>query len=201
VSVEFCGGTHIKNTGLIGSFYITKESGVSAGVRRIEAVCGLSAINYVKDAIEKINTIEVELKNKDILQGILKLKEQIKQLKNELKGANENTSVSLNETMINGVKVIVDIVSQGDLKKIVDDLKNGNESIAVLLIQAKDDKVSLVSGVKNCKIKAGDWVKAVAPIVGGNGGGRPDFASAGGKDTTKINEAKDFALSFAKENI
>jgi len=201
VSVEFCGGTHIKNTGLIGSFYITKESGVSAGVRRIEAVCGLSAINYVKDAIEKINTIEVELKNKDILQGILKLKEQIKQLKNELKGANENTSVSLNETMINGVKVIVDVVSQGDLKKIVDDLKNGNESVAVLLIQAKDDKVSLVSGVKNCKIKAGDWVKAVAPIVGGNGGGRPDFASAGGKDTTKVNEAKDFALSFAKENI
>ncbi len=201
VSVEFCGGTHIKNTGLIGSFYITKESGVSAGVRRIEAVCGLSAINYAKEAFERLHNIEVELKNKDLLQGIAKLKEQIKQLKNELKGANENTSVALNETMINGVKVIVDVVSQGDLKKIVDDLKNGNESVAVLLIQAKDDKVSLVSGVKNCKIKAGDWVKAVAPIVGGNGGGRPDFASAGGKDTTKVNEAKDFALSFAKENI
>ncbi len=201
VSVEFCGGTHIKNTGLIGSFYITKESGVSAGVRRIEAVCGLSAINYAKEAFERLHNIEVDLKNKDLLQGIAKLKEQIKQLKNELKGANENTSVALNETMINGVKVIVDVVSQGDLKKIVDDLKNGNESVAVLLIQAKDDKVSLVSGVKNCKIKAGDWVKAVAPIVGGNGGGRPDFASAGGKDTTKVNEAKDFALSFAKENI
>jgi alanyl-tRNA synthetase len=201
VSVEFCGGTHIKNTGLIGSFYITKESGVSAGVRRIEAVCGLSAINYVKDAIEKINTIEVELKNKDILQGIVKLKEQIKQLKLELKEVCENVSISFNETTINGVKVIVDVVEQGDLKKIVDDLKNGNESVAVLLIQAKDDKVTLVSGVKNSKIKAGDWVKAVAPIVGGNGGGRPDFASAGGKDINKVNEAKDFALSFAKENI
>lgn len=201
VSVEFCGGTHIKNTGLIGSFYITKESGVSAGVRRIEAVCGLSAINYVKDAIEKINTIEVELKNKDLLQGIAKLKEQIKQLKTELKEAHENVSVPLTEEIINGVKVVVDIVEQGDMKKLVDDLKNGNESVAILLIQAKDDKVTLVSGVKNCKIKAGDWVKAVAPIVGGNGGGRPDFASAGGKDITKVNEAKDFALAFVKENI
>ncbi len=201
VSVEFCGGTHIKNTGLIGSFYITKESGVSAGVRRIEAVCGLSAINYAKDAVEKLAQIETELKNKDILQGITKLKEQIKQLKNELKSVNDNRSVALHETMINGVKVIVDIVEQGDLKKIVDDLKNGNESVAVLLIQAKDDKVALVSGVKNAKIKAGDWVKAVAPIVGGNGGGRPDFASAGGKDPSKIDEAKDFALSFVKENI
>jgi len=59
----------------------------------------------------------------------------------------------------------------------------------------------LVSGVKNCNLKAGDWVKAVAPIVGGNGGGRADFASAGGKDSSKVEEAKQFALSFAKENI
>ncbi len=201
VSVEFCGGTHIKNTGLIGSFYITKESGVSAGVRRIEAVCGLSAINYAKEAFEKLSAIEVELKNKDLLQGVAKLKEQIKQLKNELKDIAQKAPVSLSEIVINGTKVIVDIVEQGDMKKIVDDLKNGHESVAVLLIQAKDDKVSLVAGVKNCKIKAGEWVKAIAPIVGGNGGGRPDFASAGGKDVSKINEAKDFALGFARENI
>ncbi len=201
VSVEFCGGTHIKNTGLIGSFYITKESGVSAGVRRIEAVCGLSAINYAKEAVEKIAQVEAELKNKDIMQGIAKLKEQIKQLKNELKGAQENVIVPLQEEMINGVKVVVDIVPQGDLKKMVDDLKNGNDSVAVLLIQPKDDKVMLVAGSKNCNIKAGDWVKTVAPIVGGNGGGRPDFASAGGKDPSKVNEAKENALAFVKAHI
>ncbi|MBI3874355.1 MAG: alanine--tRNA ligase, partial [Arcobacter sp.] len=86
-------------------------------------------------------------------------------------------------------------------KKLVDDLKNGNESVAVLLMQIKDDKVMLVSGVKNSKIKAGDWIKTVAPIVGGNGGGRPDFASAGGKDVSKVEEAKNFALSFAMENV
>ena len=201
VSVEFCGGTHVTNTGHIGSFYITKESGVSAGVRRIEAVCGLSAINYAQDAVEKLATIELEVKNKDIVQGINKLKEQIKQLKIELKDAHANVTTPLNELEIDGIKVVVDIVEHGDIKKLVDDMKNGNEKIATLLLQVKGDKVMLVAGVKNAKIKAGDWIKAVAPIVGGGGGGRPDFAQAGGKDPSKINEAKEFALEFLKDNI
>ena len=201
MSVEFCGGTHVKNTGHIGSFYITKESGVSAGVRRIEAVCGLSAINYAAEAMQKLTQIEIEVKNKDIIQGINKLKDQIKELKTELKDAHENVSTPLEELEINGTKVVVDIVQNGDLKKLVDDMKNGNESIAILLLQSKGDKVMLVSGVKNASIKAGDWIKAVAPIVGGGGGGRPDFAQAGGKDATKIEEAKQFALEFLKNNI
>ena len=201
VSVEFCGGTHVQNTGNIGSFYIVKESGVSAGVRRIEAVVGLSAINYTNDAMKKLNAIETEVKNKDIIGGINKLKEQIKQLKTELKEAHENVSTPLNEEEIDGVKVVVDIVEQGDLKKLVDDMKNGNEKVATLLLQVKGDKVMLVAGVKNAKIKAGDWIKAVAPIVGGGGGGRPDFAQAGGKDPSKIKEAKEFALEFLKDNI
>jgi alanyl-tRNA synthetase len=201
VSVEFCGGTHVQNTGNIGSFYITKESGVSSGVRRIEAVCGLSAINYAKNALEKIANVEAEVKNKDIIQGISKLKDQIKQLKQELKEAHENVATPLNELEIDGVKVIVDIVEQGDIKKLVDDMKNGHEKVAALLLQKKGDKVMLVSGVKGANIKAGDWIKAVAPIVGGGGGGRPDFAQAGGKDASKIVEAKDFALKFLKENL
>ena len=201
VSVEFCGGTHVKSTAEIGSFYITKESGVSAGVRRIEAVCGLSAIEYTKDIINKMNTLEVEVKNKDVLQGVVKLKEQIKQLKIELTQAHENVSTPLEEIEINGIKVIVDIVEQGDIKKLVDDMKNGHDKIATLLLQAKGDKVMLVAGVKNASIKAGDWIKAVAPIVGGGGGGRPDFAQAGGKDASKIQEAKVKAMEFLKENI
>ncbi|MEA3552980.1 MAG: alanine--tRNA ligase [Campylobacterota bacterium] len=201
VSVEFCGGTHVSNTGHIGSFYITKESGVSAGVRRIEAVCGLSAINYAKSAVEKLAVIEAEVKNKDIMQGINKLKEQIKQLKSELKDAHENVATPLQELDIDGVKVVVDIVENGDIKKLVDDMKNGHDKIATLLLQVKGDKVMLVAGVKNASIKAGDWIKAVAPIVGGGGGGRPDFAQAGGKDPSKIDEAKDFALKFLKDNI
>lgn len=201
VSVEFCGGTHVENTGNIGSFYITKESGVSAGVRRIEAVCGLAAINYAKGALEKLSQIETEVKNKDIVTGINKLKDQIKQLKQELKDAHENVAAPLKEEDINGIKVVVDIVENGDIKKLVDDMKNGHEKVAALLLQKKGDKVMLVAGVKGADIKAGDWIKAVAPIVGGGGGGRPDFAQAGGKDASKINEAKDFAMKFLKENI
>ena len=200
VSVEFCGGTHVQNTGLIGSFYITKESGVSAGVRRIEAVCGLSAINYAKNAVEKLTSIELEIKNKDIIQGINKLKEQIKELKSELKDAQSNITTPLEELDIDGVKVVVDIVEKGDLKKLVDDMKNGNDKVAILLLQVKGDKVMLVSGVKNANIKAGDWIKAIAPIVGGGGGGRPDFAQAGGKDPSKIEEAKSAALEYFKNN-
>ena len=200
-SVEFCGGTHVKNTGNIGSFYITKESGVSAGVRRIEAVCGLAAIDYAKTALNKIVKIENEVKNKDVITGITKLKDQIKQLKIELKEAHENVATPLKEEIIDGVKVVVDIVDNGDIKKLVDDMKNGNDKVATLLLQAKGDKVMLVAGVKGCKLKAGDWIKAIAPIVGGGGGGRPDFAQAGGKDASKIDEAKKAALEYLKNNL
>ncbi|HRL09185.1 MAG TPA: DHHA1 domain-containing protein, partial [Aliarcobacter sp.] len=93
------------------------------------------------------------------------------------------------------------VIENGDLKKIVDDMKNANEKLAILLLQAKDDKVLIVAGSKNTNIKAGDWIKNIAPIVGGGGGGRPDFATAGGKDITKIEEAKIAALTYAKENL
>ncbi len=201
VSVEFCGGTHVRNTADIGSFYIVKESGVSAGVRRIEAVCGASAIKYTKDIISKMNEIQVEVKNNDIIAGIKKLKEQIKDLKKEVEVALSQTSAPINEEIIGDTKVVVSIVENGDLKKIVDDMKNATEKLAILLLQAKDDKVMIVAGSKNTNIKAGDWIKNIAPIVGGGGGGRPDFAQAGGKDVTKVEEAKIAALNYAKENL
>ncbi|MCT7554772.1 alanine--tRNA ligase [Aliarcobacter butzleri] len=201
VSVEFCGGTHVRNTADIGSFYIVKESGVSAGVRRIEAVCGTAAIKYTKDIISKMNEIQAEVKNSDVILGIKKLKEQIKDLKKEIETSQSKTSSPIEETIINDTKVIVSIVENGDLKKIVDDTKNANEKVAIFLLQAKDDKVLIVAGSKNTNIKAGDWIKNIAPIVGGGGGGRPDFAQAGGKDTSKIQEAKTKALDYAKENL
>ncbi|RXJ84493.1 alanine--tRNA ligase [Arcobacter cloacae] len=201
VSVEFCGGTHVKNTSDIGSFYIIKESGVSAGVRRIEAVCGASAIKYTKDIISKMNEIQAEVKNNDVIAGIKKLKDQIKDLKKELETAQSQTSTPINEELIGDTKVVVSVVENGDLKKIVDDMKNATEKLAILLLQAKDDKVMIVAGSKNTNIKAGDWIKNIAPIVGGGGGGRPDFATAGGKDITKIEEARIKALDYAKENL
>ncbi len=200
-SVEFCGGTHVKNSAQIGSFYITKESGVSAGVRRIEAVCGLAEVKYAKSFMTKMAQVETEVKNKDALLGINKLKEQVKQLKIELENAQNAVATPLNEQDIDGVKVVVDIVANGDIKKIVDDIKNGNDKAAIFLLQQKGDKVMMVSGVKDANIKAGDWIKAIAPIVGGGGGGRPDFAQAGGKDASKMEEAKTKAFEYLQENL
>ena len=201
VSVEFCGGTHVKNTSDIGSIYITKESGVSAGVRRIEAVCGLAAIEYTNSIIKKYQEVQDEVKNQDAITGIKKLKEQIKELKKEVELAQSQTAAPIVEEMIGDVKVVVDVVENGDIKKIVDDLKNANDKVAVLLLQAKGDKVMLVAGSKDTNIKAGNWIKEIAPIVGGGGGGRPDFAQAGGKDVSKIAEAKTAALEYAKANL
>ena len=201
VSVEFCGGTHVRNVSEIGSFYIVKESGVSAGIRRIEAVVGASAIKYAKEQMSKLAEIQAELKSNDMIAGIKKLKNEVKELKNEIKNAQSKTSTPINEDIIGDTKVVVAVIENGDLKKIVDDMKNANEKLAILLLQAKDDKVLIVAGSKNTNIKAGDWIKNIAPIVGGGGGGRPDFATAGGKDITKIEEAKVAALTYAKENL
>ncbi|WP_108063913.1 alanine--tRNA ligase [Poseidonibacter lekithochrous] len=201
VSVEFCGGTHVKNSHDIGSFYITKESGVSAGVRRIEAVCGSAAISYAKSFMNKYQEVQSEVKNQDAITGIKKLKDQIKELKKELEEAQSSTAAPINEIMVGDVKVVVDVVKNGDIKKIVDDLKNANEKLAVLLLQPKGEKVMIVAGSKNTNVKAGDWIKNIAPIVGGGGGGRPDFAQAGGKDVTKVEEAKVAAIAYANENL
>ncbi|SMC08334.1 alanine--tRNA ligase [Nitratiruptor tergarcus] len=201
VSVELCGGTHVKNSAEIGSFFITKESGVSSGVRRIEAVCGMSAVNLAKSWREEISLASEEVKNKDVVIGIKKLKEEIKTLKEELKNATKVSAKELKAQEINGVKVVIDEIDGGDIKKIIDDLKNAYEKIAVMLFQKKENKVLIAAGAKGVGLKAGEWVKAVAPIVGGGGGGRPDFAQAGGKDPSKIAEAKEAALAYAKEHL
>ncbi|MCT7485884.1 alanine--tRNA ligase [Aliarcobacter cryaerophilus] len=201
VSVEFCGGTHVRNTADIGSFYIIKESGVSAGIRRIEAVVGASAFKYTKEQINKLNELQAEIKSNDLIAGVKKLKSEIKELKNQIQNSQNQTQAPINEEIIGDTKVVVCVIENGDLKKIVDDMKNANEKLAILLLQEKDDKVLIVAGSKNTNIKAGDWIKNIAPIVGGGGGGRPDFATAGGKDITKIEEAKIAALTYAKENL
>ena len=200
-SVEFCGGTHVSNTANIGSFYIVKESGVSAGVRRIEAVVGYSAIQYAKSFMKIVSEAREELKNQDILLAISKQKEQIKSLKEELKNASSAEAKELTGKEINGVYTIVQEISGGDIKKIIDDNKNAHEKIAIMLIEPKDDKVLIACGAKGISLKAGDWIKAIAPIVGGGGGGRPDFAQAGGKDVTKIKEALEASVGYLEANL
>jgi alanyl-tRNA synthetase len=100
---------------------------------------------------------------------------------------------------MNGVAVVVEELPNGDIKEKIDELKNQNEKLCAMLFQVKGDKVLIAAGVKGCDAKAGDWIKKIAPILGGGGGGRPDFAQAGGKDASKLPEAKEAATAFIKE--
>jgi len=200
-SVELCGGVHVENTASIGTFIITKESGVSAGVRRIEAVCGNAAYNYFKAQRHTADRAAEVLKNRDLLAGIDRLKEQVKSLKDELADAQNAAKEELKSEQINGVTLVIEEITSGDVKSRIDELKNANESVAAMLFQVKGDKVIIAAGVKNAPIKAGDWIKAVAPVLGGGGGGRPDFAQAGGKDVSKLPEGKAAALAFANEGL
>lgn len=200
-SVEFCGGVHVDNTAKIGSFIIVKESGVSAGVRRIEAVCGQAAYNYFVSQREIIQEAQSELKNIDLMAGISRLKSNIKELKSELTEAQNASKVEIKANEINGVNVVVDEYPAGDIKEKIDELKNENEKVCVMLFQVKGDKVLIAAGVKGADAKAGDWIKNIAPILGGGGGGRPDFAQAGGKDVTKLSDAKAEALKYITEAL
>ncbi|MCX6075769.1 MAG: alanine--tRNA ligase [Campylobacterales bacterium] len=198
-SVEFCGGVHVENTANIGSFIITKESGVSAGVRRIEAICGHAAYQYFTEQRVLIKQVQAEVKNLDILAGVSRLKSNVKELKEELLEAQHSAKVEIKANIINGVAVIVDELTTGDIKEKIDELKNQHETLCVMLFQVKGDKVMLAAGVKGADAKAGDWIKNIAPILGGGGGGRPDFAQAGGKDITRLEEAKTEALKYITE--
>ncbi|ELJ1597535.1 alanine--tRNA ligase [Campylobacter upsaliensis] len=197
-SKELCGGTHVNNSAEIGSFFILKESGVSAGVRRIEAVVSKAAHTYAKNALKELESLKIELKNNDLLSGISKLKNEILKLKNELKNSNQNELKSEN---IKGVQICIAKVENGDIKAMIDHFKNQFEKAVILLIQEKEGKISLAAGVKNAPLKAGNLVKNIAIILGGNGGGKDDFATAGGKDLTKIDEALKEAKSFIEKGL
>lgn len=197
-SKELCGGTHVKNTGEIGSFFIVKESGVSAGVRRIEAICSKSALSYAKNLRLQLTQINENLKTNEPIAAIKKLKDEIKSLKTELSKASSNKAIELNE--INGVKVAISEFD-GDIKAKIDELKNQNEKIIALFFKPENEKVQIACGVKGADAKAGEIVKEVAKILGGGGGGRDDFATAGGKDISKLNDAKEFARNFIKSLV
>nr|WP_321435207.1 alanine--tRNA ligase [uncultured Campylobacter sp.] len=193
-SKEFCGGTHVENINEIGSFFITKESGVSAGVRRIEAICADSATQYTNELRHELGECEIELKNTDLLSAIKKLKAELKAAKDELKNASSNSS--LESFDIKDTKVVISEFG-GDIKSKIDELKNGADKVIAVLANVKDGKVSLAVGVKGCELKAGEIVSKIAPIINGGGGGRSDFATAGGKDPSRLNEA----FKSAKELI
>ena len=207
-SVELCGGTHVNRTGDIALFKIVQESGIAAGVRRIEAVTGLKALELVNSQQERLDEIAKLLKsdNANIEQKVEQLQKQnrdlekqVEQLKAKLTSSTGNDLTS-QVIEINGVKVLVAAIeglNSKDLRDTCDQLKNKLGSGVILLAAPAEGKVSLVAGVTKDlldKVKAGELVNMVAQHVGGKGGGRPDMAMAGGAEIENL----DIALASVK---
>ena len=212
-SKEFCGGTHVSNTGLINSFKIVSESGVAAGVRRIEALTGNGVFAYYKDIEKKYNDIckaakatpaNVEEKIAHMQAEIKSLNSEIESLKN--KAANEALGDVLNQAEdVNGVKFLavkLNDVDMNELRNLSDDLKSKIGSGVVVLASAMgSDKVNLIvtatDDIVKAGVHAGNIIKSAAPCVGGGGGGRPNMAQAGGKNPVGIEKA----FETAKETL
>ncbi len=190
-SIELCGGIHVENTGLIGGFRIVKESGVSSGVRRIEAVCGKAFYQLAKEENKELKNAKTLLKNNDVIAGINKLKESVK---NSQKAP---VSMDLPVEKIHGVSLVVGVVEQGDIKEMIDRLKSKHEKLLAMVFKKENERITLACGVKNAPIKANVWANEVAQILGGKGGGRDDFASAGGKDIENLQAALNLAKNTA----
>ncbi|WQW47813.1 alanine--tRNA ligase [Helicobacter pylori] len=190
-SIELCGGIHVENTGLIGGFRIVKESGVSSGVRRIEAVCGKAFYQLAKEENKELKNAKIALKNNDVIAGINKLKESVK---NSQKAP---VPMDLPVEKIHGVSLVVGVVEQGDIKEMIDRLKSKHERLLAMVFKKENERINLACGVKNAPIKANVWANEVAQILGGKGGGRDDFASAGGKDIENLQAALNLAKNTA----
>lgn len=212
-SLELCGGCHVQNTAEIGLFKLVSESGIGAGTRRIEAVTGQGAYQYLTQQQELLKEIAQSLKSNinDLPSRVEGLQGQMKELQRENEslraklGNIEGSALLQKSQEINGVSVIAAKVSATDmdnLRGIVDDLKQQMGSGVVILGAVSGEKVNLVAGVTKDLLSkgyhAGQLVKEVASRCGGGGGGRPDMAQAGGKDPEKLEEALAFAPEFLK---
>ncbi len=199
-SREFCGGTHVARTGDIGLFKIVAEGGVAAGVRRVEAVAGSVAFDYVQNlekqltlaaGLLKSQPLEVSAKIEQIVENVKALEKQLAQFKSKL-AASQGDDLVNQAVDVNGVKVLsakLDGADAKTLRETLDQLKSKLKSGVIVLAVADGDKVSLAAGVTNdliAKYKAGELVNHVALQVGGKGGGKPDMAMAGGTNAAAL---------------
>ncbi len=216
VSYELCGGTHLDNTAEIGSFYITSESSVAAGIRRIEAVTGEKAyawarerLNLLNEAAAFLETSPLELLIKaELLESKLKNLDKELELLRAQRAQAEFSKKLQNIQQVAGVHVLSAIIPDSDadaLRSLTDQFRQQYPSGVVVLGTVSRGKPMLIAAVTPeliaRGIKAGDLIKRVAAVVGGGGGGRPDMAQAGGKDPDKLSEALDQVAVFIRENL
>ena len=203
-SKELCGGTHVKNTGLIGSFKILSESGVAAGVRRIEAVTGSNVTAYYQKLEEELNAAAKVLKTSpsNLLERCEHLLAELKALQSENESLKSKAAKdALGDVMdqvqeIKGVKLLAVKVADVDmngLRELGDQLKEKLGDGVVVLASDKDGKVNLIAmatdGAMSRGAHAGNLIKGIAALVGGGGGGRPNMAQAGGKNPAGMDSA------------
>ena len=214
-STELCGGTHVSRTGDIGLFKIISEGGIAAGVRRIEAITGLNALKWAQEQERLVKDIIAETKaqtEKDVLAKIQAGATHAKALEKELARAKAELAVHAGAKLLDDAKdlgsaKLVAAQIEADaaaLREIVTDLTGKSEQAIVLLAAVNDGKVSLCAGVSKPltgKVKAGDLVKFAAEQVGGKGGGRPDFAQAGGIDADKLPETLASIENWVSEKL
>jgi alanyl-tRNA synthetase len=214
-STELCGGTHVGAVGDIGLFKITAESGSAAGVRRIEAVTGQRAIEWMEADEERVERVaemiksgreEIEDKLGQILERNRKLEKELEQLKAKLASA-AGSDLAGKAVLVGTVKVLAAHLDGADpksLRETMDQLKNKLGSAVILLAAVVAGKVSLVAGVTKdltAQMKAGDLVKLAAEEVGGKGGGRPDMAQAGGNNPDKLPQALALVEPWVREQL
>jgi alanyl-tRNA synthetase len=214
-STELCGGTHVERTGDIGFFKIVAESGIAAGVRRVEAVTGAGALEFVQAldaqlaaaaATVKAPTAELTTRLAQILDNVKTLEKELARIKGKL-AANQGDELAAQAIEVKGVKLLAARLDSADAKLLrdtVDQLKNKLKTAAIVLAVVDGDKVQLAAGVTadaTGKIKAGELVNFVAQQVGGKGGGRPDMAMAGGTDAAKLPQALASVLPWASAKL
>ena len=214
-STELCGGTHAKRTGDIGFFKIIAESGIAAGVRRIEAVTGKGAIDFMHQLGEQIEEAAALVKGDQfsIADKVRQMMDKAKLMERELEQLKAKLAAQAGSNLlgqvieINGQKVLIAALEGADpksLRGMLDELKNQMKSGVVLLATSSEDKVNLIAGVTNdltAKVKAGELVNLVAQQVGGKGGGRPDMAQAGGTQPAAVPAALQSVHSWLEERL
>jgi alanyl-tRNA synthetase len=202
-SMELCGGTHVERTGDIGLFKIISESGVAAGIRRVEAVTGQAAYEWVvrvDQVLRDVATLlrgsreDVDEKVRELSERAKRLEKEVQQLKSKL-ATGQGGDVSAQAKVVNGIKVLAAQIEGADAKALrvsVDQLKEKLGSSVIVLATVQEGKVLLVAGVSAdlvARLRAGDIAGAVAAQVGGKGGGRADFAQAGGTQPENLGAA------------